>query len=185
MTISAEKAALRKKILTARGAMGVTARAAASKVIRRRIRALPQYLAAKQLAAFAPLPEEADIWPILEERWEKQAAVALPRITSFFRREMVFHSVKSKNELESGPKKIWQPKKFLPVIKKESFDFALIPAVAMDETGYRLGYGGGFYDTLFTCLKKTPTCVPVFLCQRVVAVPREAHDCKLDFVISE
>lgn len=185
MTISAEKAALREKILSARSAMGVVGRAVASETIRRKIRALPQYPAAKQLAAFAALPEEADIWPLLEDRWEKQAAVALPRITSFSRREMIFHSVKSKNDLELGPKKIWQPKKFLPVIKKESFDFALIPAVAMDETGHRLGYGGGFYDTLLACIKKMPTCAPVFLCQRVVAVPREAHDCKLDFVISE
>ena len=80
---SGESRVAEKKILSARSAMGVVGRAVASETIRRKIRALPQYPAAKQLAAFAALPEEADIWPLLEDRWEKQAAVALPRITSF------------------------------------------------------------------------------------------------------
>ena len=94
--------------------MGVVGRAVASETIRRKIRALPQYPAAKQLAAFAALPEEADIWPLLEDRWEKQAAVALPRITSFSRREMISIRLKAKTIWNWGQKKSGNQKNFSP-----------------------------------------------------------------------
>lgn len=63
-------------------------------------------------------------------------------------------------------------------------DLWLIPAVGIDDRGYRLGQGGGFYDRAMASSSGLRVAV-VFECQRVVLVPTEAHDLPVDAVVTE
>lgn len=68
-------------------------------------------------------------------------------------------------------------------------DVLLVPLLAFDNEGYRLGYGGGFYDrTLALCRTRTPETLAVgvaFAGQRVDRVPRSAEDERLDWIVTE
>jgi 5-formyltetrahydrofolate cyclo-ligase len=67
-------------------------------------------------------------------------------------------------------------------------DVLLVPMLAFDRGGYRLGYGGGFYDRTLAGLraKKSITAIGVaYSAQEVDVVPRDAHDQRLDFIMTE
>lgn len=73
-----------------------------------------------------------------------------------------------------------------PVIDVEKLDLLVVPGVAFDHSGHRLGYGKGFYDR---ALRAAPSsCCLVGLCfdfQRVAALPYEAHDVRMNVVVTE
>ena len=67
-------------------------------------------------------------------------------------------------------------------------DLLLVPLAAFDRRGYRLGYGGGFYDAALTRLRAGGTVTAVgwaFAAQEVEAVPAEPHDARLDWIVTE
>lgn len=184
--IAAAKTALRKRVLRARGAMSAAARAAASARICAALLRAPELTEAKVVAAFAPMAEEVDIRPLLAECRRAGKQVALPRVCG--RRRLVFHFVNEEQVamLRPGYKNILQPEENFPVAPPQTFDFAIIPAVAVDSRLARLGYGGGFYDTLLSVSGfRAVSCAAVFRCQRVPEVPAETHDRRVKMVFSE
>jgi 5-formyltetrahydrofolate cyclo-ligase len=65
-------------------------------------------------------------------------------------------------------------------------DFALVPALAVDRRGYRLGYGAGYFDKLLAGRKARPYCVTALPAAFVVeSLPHEPHDVAVDLVMSE
>ena len=67
-------------------------------------------------------------------------------------------------------------------------DLLLVPLAAFDRRGYRLGYGGGFYDAALARLRTGGTVTAVgwaFAAQEVAAVPAEPHDARLDWIVTE
>jgi 5-formyltetrahydrofolate cyclo-ligase len=61
----------------------------------------------------------------------------------------------------------------------------IVPGIAFSEQGFRLGYGGGYYDSLISKLPESSvTAAPAFPIQVVPEVPREAHDLKVDLLIT-
>ncbi|MDD3839294.1 MAG: 5-formyltetrahydrofolate cyclo-ligase [Clostridia bacterium] len=90
-------------------------------------------------------------------------------------------------ELEKGTMGILEPKAeyFRPVDLKE-VDLALVPAIAYDYRGYRVGYGGGYYDRLME--NKSPNLYTIGLCyqfQIIPNIPRGVHDFAVDCIITE
>ncbi len=68
----------------------------------------------------------------------------------------------------------------------EDFDLVIVPGVAFDPTGNRLGYGAGYYDRFLPRLRpKTPTVAACFDLQMVDSVFPAAHDIPLDFIVTE
>ena len=182
---AASKAAVRRRVLAARRAMGAAARQAASRRICAQIAALPQYQRAQRIGGYAPLPEEVDIWELLTDCLRRQKTVALPRITDMARGEMTFHAIRARGDLRAGAMGIEEPAADEKIISPQLFDFIFIPAVAVDKGKKRLGYGGGFYDrVLFNC-SAVFSCAPVFGCQLADALPCEKHDQSVHLVISE
>ena len=74
-----------------------------------------------------------------------------------------------------------------PTVEPNRVDFALIPGVAFDRSGRRLGYGGGFYDRLLTggLPGETPRVAGAFEVQMVDEVPVSLHDAPVNFVVTE
>lgn len=183
---AAAKHALRRQILAARSAMSPAARAAASAKICAQLMQTPELVQAQCIAAFAPLEEETDIRPLINECRRAGKQIALPRICG--QRRLAFHFVSEDDvpRLRPGYKNILQPSADFPAAPPHLFDFAIIPAVAIDSQLFRLGYGGGFYDTLMTDKRFTAfSCAAVFRCQRLAKVPVESHDQQVNIVFSE
>ena len=61
----------------------------------------------------------------------------------------------------------------------------LVPLLAFDSTGHRLGYGGGYYDRTIDALPGVRTIGIAYAGQEVAAVPREPHDHSLDVIVTE
>tara|TARA_Y100001970_G_scaffold154466_1_gene189313 strand:+ start:10483 stop:11067 length:585 start_codon:yes stop_codon:yes gene_type:complete len=111
--------------------------------------------------------------------------IVLPTI-EFQSRILVFREYKINERLKIGKYNIPEPSnknnKYLP-------ELLFVPCLAFDKKGYRLGYGGGYYDTTFAHFKKiNHNCISIGLAyddQKVDEVVREKFDCKLDYVLTE
>jgi 5-formyltetrahydrofolate cyclo-ligase len=71
-----------------------------------------------------------------------------------------------------------------PFLPGHEVDVAIVPALAASRDGFRLGYGGGYYDSFLDGLDTTVVC-PVFDVCLVDALPREPHDERVDIVVTE
>ncbi len=150
--------------------------------IRRAIRAWPAWVGARSVLGFLPLAGEVDLRPLLAEAIERGVRVAVPEVTA----EGVFRPcvVRSldPSALEPGPLGIQVPRlrEAMPV---ESIDLVLVPGLAFDPQGRRLGRGGGFYDRFLPQLRRDAFTVGVcFGVQRVPEVPVAAHDARVEWL---
>ena len=182
-SVVAAKSQLRQQIITARHKMSAPRRRAASAIICQQLLEFIAVHNAVCIAAFAPMPEEVDIWPVIHTCQQAGKTVAFPRVSG--KRQIDFY-IATQQQLQKGFKSILEPPNYLPPIRPQDFDLAIIPAVAIDINFFRLGYGGGFYDTFKPKLNHSSLmCAPVFRCQRLTWVPTQSHDIKVSFVFSE
>ncbi len=179
-----QKTALRSAIFTKRSLLSTDERKRFSATICEKIMAQTPIDKAKTVAAFAPTAFEVDIFPVINALQKKDITVALPRIVG--KGLLCFHQFLGQPELvESCFPGFFEPKATAPIIDINTFDYLLIPAVAIDKNFNRLGYGGGFYDRFLPKLVSVYSCVPIFSCQRTETVPVEAHDYPVDIALSE
>ena len=137
--------------------------------------------------AYWPLPDEVDIRPLLDQLVTCGATVLLPRVTGDETMELCCYT--SRHDMKKGAFHILEPTG--PLFTDLScIDVALVPGVAFDTTGRRLGRGRGYYDRFLATLRPPGTshCSPLFIgvCfpfQCVAAVPAEAHDVIMDEVL--
>lgn len=113
--------------------------------------------------------------------WKKR--VVVPKVTKDKRLELF--EIKSLSELKPGAFGIFEPD-VSPgrEVLAEELDLAIIPGIAFDERGHRVGYGHGYYDRL---LKRifAPTIGLAYEDQLVTAIPEESHDVPVQIVITE
>ena len=144
---------------------------------------LPDYL--QVIAAFVPLPDEVDISSFLLECLTKGIKVFLPR---FEGGEMVFREVKKLTNLPLGPLNVPEPQVTAPLLDSQVLSHVLVPGRAFDRKGNRLGRGNGGYDHWIALQRnanpQTKFFGVCFECQLVQSVPVEAHDAKVDAVIT-
>jgi 5-formyltetrahydrofolate cyclo-ligase len=184
-----EKGLLRREIRDRLRAMSPELRAEASLVICQTAANLPAFLKSRTVALFAPLPSEPDIHPLIEEAWAQGKRVLLPlMIKHGTTPKLDWHAVTNWDEVVlPGPFGLREPDPLrCPLIKATEIDCAFIPGVAFDEEGFRLGRGGGFYDSFLVKVTTELPCIGVmFHAQKVSRVPREAHDQALRSMITE
>jgi len=183
------KEEMRRKMRTILRALKPGKRAEASLEICRHAAALPAFRDARSVALFAPLPTEPDIHPLIEEAWARGRRVVFPlmlRIGDAPRLE--WHEVTSWDEMiVAGPFGIREPD---PVrcrrVGPDEIGCVLVPGLAFDARGGRLGRGGGYYDAALAEKAAGVAAIGLmFAAQEVAQVPREAHDRALHGVISE
>ncbi len=103
-------------------------------------------------------------------------------------RQLIPFKIKNlKEAINIGAYGIREPKKDVcSEVKLKDIDVIIVPAVAYDEDGYRLGYGGGFYDRFLEKLRyDTVTIGIAFDLQIFNSIPKEPHDAQLDYIITE
>jgi 5-formyltetrahydrofolate cyclo-ligase len=162
-------------------AMSDTQRAAASEQIVRRVVALDSFRAAQCVALYAALPKEPQTRSIFLQVAHR---VVFPRVVG---ERMAFYQVRAWEELVPGAFGILEPDPqcCVPVTAAE-IDFVLVPGVGFDRERMRLGRGGGFYDRFLEELRPGVPRVGVFFaCQELDRIASEAHDRKLDVILTE
>jgi 5-formyltetrahydrofolate cyclo-ligase len=185
----AAKEKLRREMRARLRGMSPDLRAETSLVICQMAANLPAFLKSRCVALFAPLPSEPDIHPLIEEAWAQGKRVVLPlMIKRGSVPELDWHEVASWDEVVvPGSFGLREPAPLrCPRVPLAKLDCAFIPGLAFDHEGFRLGRGGGFYDSFLSLASPALPCIGLmFSLQKVPAVPREPHDQALRSVITE
>ncbi len=179
MTIEAEKAAARKAALAAR-------RAANSPEVQARVglalnRALSDY-AHEPLAGYLPIRNEADPRPAMIEH-SRDAAVGVPVVLAPGQ-ALQFRLWAPDAPLEEGAFGVMVPSGKEVIVPR----VVIVPMVAFDGRGYRLGYGGGFYDRTLEHLRAAGGVTAIglaFSAQELAALPIDETDQRLDGIVTE
>jgi len=183
------KEELRREIRNRLRGMNPDLRAEASLVICQMVANLPAFLKSRCVALFAPLPSEPDVHPLIEEAWAQGKRVVLPlMIKHGTKAELDWHEVSSWDEVVvPGPFGLREPDPLrCPRIRITELDCVFVPGIAFDNEGFRLGRGGGFYDSFLSRAPSTLSCIGLFFSlQKVSHVPRERHDQALKVFVTE
>jgi 5-formyltetrahydrofolate cyclo-ligase len=161
--------------------VGGDERAKISAEIVSRIEASPQFRNAGVVALYRSLPDEVHLEELLR-RWVGVKRLALPHTASG---AMFFREYTGEDNLVTGEFGIEEPSEG-EVISPQDIDLMIVPGVAFDRGGHRLGRGGGYYDRFLSQLStadiyKMGVCFPY---QMVDNVPIEPHDVVMDEIIS-
>ncbi|MDR1495594.1 MAG: 5-formyltetrahydrofolate cyclo-ligase [Clostridiales Family XIII bacterium] len=177
-----EKSAFRRKMLEKRASIDPADRSAADLKILYAVTALPEYLAAETIFCYVSAADEPDTRALMEDALTRGKRVCVPLCASMG--VMHAHEITGFADLTAGKYDIPEPKPHCPLIPPEAINFIVVPCVCCDRDGYRLGYGGGFYDRwLEKC--SAPSAVLCFERMLVPSVPREAHDRRADILVSD
>lgn len=156
--------------------------------IGKKVISLPDFLSAKTIAFYFHTEAEVRTQELIEKALQLQKDVALPYCLG---KEMRFVRILSLDELNHGRFRILEPKEKLrndPTRQCpfRSIDLILIPGVAFDRRGNRLGRGQGFYDRLLAEVRAETKAIGLaYECQLVESVPSERHDRPVNMIISE
>jgi 5-formyltetrahydrofolate cyclo-ligase len=131
---------------------------------------------------FHPLPGEPNVRPLLVEALALGHEVVLPRFNQYAM-EYEGVAVRSVEELKPGHFGILEPAPDSPVFALNRLDLTLVPGVAYDSEGRRLGRGKGYYDRLLGKVGGR-TCGVAFDWQLVPEVPAEAHDVSVNLILT-
>ncbi len=176
-----DKAAQRAAARQARRAVPTATRAAAAEAIADRL--WPLLADAGVVLAYAALPEEVSLDPLIRRLIRDGRTVALPRVTG--EGTLDLHRTDDLQDLVVGAFGVREPEPAQPLVEPGDIDVVLVPGVAFDRTGRRLGYGGGYYDRLLPRLVRARRVGVCLEAQLVPAVAAEAHDQRVGSVVTE
>jgi 5-formyltetrahydrofolate cyclo-ligase len=182
-----EKRALRRAMIDRRGVLSTAERAERSRLVSLQLARLPELAAARAVAGFAATSAEIDPGQALVEVGARGATVAYPRVTKEQPR-LRFHRVGSATDMRPGAYGILEPPEGCPEVAPEELDVILLPGLAFDRDGHRLGYGGGYYDELGGLVRRQGRALLVgvgFDFQLVDRCPAADHDVDIDRVVTD
>jgi 5-formyltetrahydrofolate cyclo-ligase len=177
------KAVLREQAIARRDALPPSVRQQAAEIIA--AREFPVAVAPGTIVSgFMPLNSEINPLALLRKLAAAGAQLALP-VVAGRGKPLTMHAYAFGDELAAGQWGIRQPK---PEAQEVAPDILVVPLLAFDRAGHRLGYGAGYYDMTINSLR---TCKPVtavgiaFAAQEIDAVPITPRDARLDLVLTE
>lgn len=172
------KAAWRVRMRACLRALTPAQRRAASKRLARRVRRLAAYRRARWILVYLALETEVDTRPMIAQALADGKRVAAPMTLTTRRMIRLAELTSLTRGLVAGPHGITQPDpRRARRVDPGVLDLALIPGLAFDARGHRLGRGGGYYDRFLATLPRTiPRVGLAFRCQRVRHLPRASHD---------
>jgi 5-formyltetrahydrofolate cyclo-ligase len=136
------------------------------------------------VAGYWPIGDELDVRPALRALAGCGAAIALPVVVEA-RRPLDFRAWTPDEPLEAGAHGTFHPRADAATLRP---DLLLVPLLAFDDSGHRLGYGGGYYDRTLQVLRADRRVVAVgvaYAAQRLALVPHDDNDQMLDYIVTE
>ena len=174
-----DKKELRRQIREKKRAMTPEQIESASEKLKELFLATEQYREAKTIYGYLPYNQEVRTVPILQQAWADGKRVAVPKV---YGDEMKFIYLSDLTQVAVGYAGIPEPMADGPVAD-DPMALVLMPGLAFDKEGHRIGYGGGFYDKFLT---EEPGHLTVALCydfQMVKELPTEEFDIPVDLVL--
>ena len=182
-SISELKSVIRKDALMRRDSLPAAERAKAAETIA--ARAFPlAIMPGTIVSGFMPLKTEINPLPLLRKLAEQGAQLALPAIDGRGK-PLIMRAFAFGDEFATGQWGIREPKREAPELAP---DILLVPLLAFDRTGHRIGYGAGYYDMTIAKLRAMKPVVAVgigFAAQEIGQVPVTPRDARLDLVLTE
>ena len=182
-----EKKQLRKELTALRNSIAPDARQKLSLAACRRFLTLAEYKVAETVLLYAPIRSELDVWSVFDDALANGKTVGLPRcgVDS----QMEFYHVKSRADLVKGAYNIPEPSENCPLLVREMLSergskvVCLVPGVAFDRKGYRMGYGGGYYDRYLADFNGIRIGITYAALLRE-SIPKETFDHQMNMVIT-
>lgn len=128
---------------------------------------------------------EWDTKLIIKAAWKQNKMIAIPKVNNQ-QKTLTFYNISDFNELSPGYSGIFEPNvhKDLLIIEKDTIDLLLVPGLYFDLAGYRIGFGGGYYDRYLTDFKNNTVSI-LSDEQLVDSILPEKHDLAVDYLITE
>jgi len=145
---------------------------------------IEQISGCKAVAAYWPMRDEIDVRPVLHVLAADGKDTFLP-VVGTKNAPLIFRRWRPDDALVRSSFGVEEPSADQPTGVP---DCLIIPLLAFDRGGYRLGYGGGFYDRTIAALKETGPCLTIgaaYAGQMMDPLPRESHDQPLDKIVTE
>ena len=176
------KRALRRELLALRDALPPDERRAKSEAVAARFLALPELADARTVMAFWSFGSEVDTAPLLEGLLGAGRTTAMPMVEGV---DVVPVECRRGDEMRQTSFGAFEPVAGR-VLDVTELDLVVVPGVAFDGGGRRVGYGGGFYDRLLPRLRPgVPAVAVAFSLQLVPEVPAGGMDRRVDSVVTE
>lgn len=145
------------------------------------IEALPEFREAACVALYLPFDNEVDTLPLFQ-KYRRSKRIVATRITLDNLLEL--REIRSEEDLEKGRFGVREARESCPHVPGEAVDLFLVPGIAFDESGHRLGFGAGHFDRLLSTVSAYRVGL-AYAFQRVESLPYEAHDIPMHRVLSE
>ncbi|NMB44803.1 MAG: 5-formyltetrahydrofolate cyclo-ligase [Firmicutes bacterium] len=178
------KEAIRRKLLKVRDGLTSAERRQWNIAIQERFFALPMVVSARRIMLFLAFGSEVDTWLLLDQAIalgkEVVAPVCLPETKA-----LALYPITCRTEAEPGHWGIHEPRKVGEPVAPHTLDVVVVPGVAFDGRGNRIGYGGGYYDRF---LEQATQAWKVGVCydlQLLEDVPAAKHDIPVDVLVTE
>jgi 5-formyltetrahydrofolate cyclo-ligase len=177
-----EKKALRKEIIEQTDALPAEYLAKSDKGVFENIVSMPEFISAGTIFTYYSLGWEPDTVKLIEYALQAGKTVTLP--VCFKGGIMEARAIGGLSEISESWYHLLEPLSSTKVIPPDALDFIVVPALAFDHDGYRLGRGGGYYDRF---LFKTKAYTAGVTRERLIrdVLPREPHDIPVQYVVTE
>ena len=182
------KAQLRYSLKATLDAMSTNDRSAASSQLTDQILGSKAYRDATTILAYAALPTELSLDPFINTALDEGKAICIPAIDWAAKSMQPAQIQNLDTDLQTGRYDVRTPNERCPLVEPKNLDLILVPGLAFDSKGHRLGRGAGFYDRFIDSLNianRPPIVGVCFGCQIIEKVPTEPHDHPMDLVITE
>jgi 5-formyltetrahydrofolate cyclo-ligase len=180
-----EKGLIRKKMIERRISLSPSTVLEKSQSIVERLFQLPQYNNAKILLFYLPYKNEIDTISAIKKSWLNSKNILVPVCQP--ERKLLLSKLLNLDELAVSKFGLYEPRiEHQRPMPPQEVDLAILPGVAFDFHGYRLGYGGGYFDRFLDSLR--PDCPKIALAydfQILNQLPVEEHDTKVDIILTE
>jgi 5-formyltetrahydrofolate cyclo-ligase len=174
---------LRQEMRSVLAALTESRRVEAAKCALALLRQQETWRTARCVLFYAPIRNELDIWPALVIAVQEGKLVCLPRFDNSTQRYVACRVENPQEDLQEGRYGIREPRPGCELVALNRLDFALVPGVAFDLHGRRLGQGRGYYDRLLADISGN-TCGVAYDEQVVRAVPVQPHDSDVNCILT-
>lgn len=177
------KSKIRSQMMEARDSQPMPEIDEKSRLIEERFLSLPLVEKANSIFIYNSIRGEVKTRGIIEKLFMQGKTVAVP-VVNCDTNEIIISKLNSLDELKKGMFGIPEPAKTEPMALNE-IDVIVIPGIAFDEKGTRIGHGFGFYDKFLGTIKEKPIVALAYELQLLQEIPCEDHDIKVDKIVTE